>query len=122
MARKVKQCQKCNKPLNSDYDMCSRCYYAYTRNYEKNGTVDYQDLVNKHTPPETRKKLRIGDIWSNEIECTKCGDVVRSRNEHDYRHCKCGESAIDGGSWEVRVKGKFAQARTVLFTFLHQEE
>ena len=101
--------------------MCRHCYYRYARNTEKNHTIDYQDLVNIHTLPEVRKKLRIGDIWSNSIECTLCGDVVRSRNEHDFRHCKCGKSGIDGGSWEVRKKG-FAVLRTVLFTYPHEDE
>lgn len=117
-----KQCQKCNTPISGDFDMCRSCYYRYTRNMRKNLTVDYQDLVNIHTPPEVRKKLRIGDIWDNSIECTKCGDIVRSRNEHDYKHCKCGATAIDGGSWEVRSKGRYGKARTVLFTYLHSEE
>jgi hypothetical protein len=63
---------------------------------------DYQDFTSKDTPQVERRKLNIGDIWSNAARCARCGDTVRSRNRHDYRTCKCGALAVDGGSWYAR--------------------
>ena len=36
-------------------------------------------------------------IISNKIKCKKCGDVIESTHRHDYKHCKCGLVAVDGG-------------------------
>lgn len=64
--------------------------------------TDYQSFTTKDTPKEQRKKYGIGDIWSNAAKCLKCGEVVRSRNRHDYVTCKCGNLAVDGGSWYTK--------------------
>lgn len=34
---------------------------------------------------------------SNEAECKKCGDQIFSGYRHDYKSCKCGSIAVDGG-------------------------
>lgn len=31
------------------------------------------------------------------IKCPKCNDRVFSFNRHDFRWCKCGNCAVDGG-------------------------
>lgn len=31
------------------------------------------------------------------IRCRKCGSIVFSRAEWDFRRCECGKVAIDGG-------------------------
>lgn len=31
------------------------------------------------------------------LQCPSCADVIYSITRHDYRHCKCGETMIDGG-------------------------
>lgn len=31
------------------------------------------------------------------IICKKCGDLIFSRAQHDYRTCSCGSCSIDGG-------------------------
>lgn len=103
--KNTKQCTKCNCFISGDFTMCSNCYRRYTRNTKKNNTTDYQDFVNINSSPEIREYYRIGDIWSNEIRCTECQDVVRSINQHDKRHCKCRKSSIDGGSWRIRKDG-----------------
>jgi DNA-directed RNA polymerase subunit N (RpoN/RPB10) len=36
-------------------------------------------------------------IVSNKIRCKKCGDVIESKSEHDFRWCSCKNSAVDGG-------------------------
>lgn len=31
------------------------------------------------------------------IRCNHCGDVIESTYRHDYKTCKCGRVAVDGG-------------------------
>ena len=35
-------------------------------------------------------------ILCNKIKCKKCGDIIESKNRHDFVTCKCGSVAIDG--------------------------
>lgn len=65
-------------------------------------TTDYQHFTSKSTPMKERRKLNVGDIWNNAVKCNHCGEVIRSLNRHDYRPCKCGKVAVDGGSWYLR--------------------
>jgi len=44
-------------------------------------------------------------ILSNKIKCLKCGDVVESKSVHDFRYCKCGAVAVDGGRDYLRRVG-----------------
>ncbi len=60
---------------------------------------------------EERRKLGVGDWWTNQARCMKCGDVVRSMNRHDYRSCECGAIAVDGGSWYPRRVGDVKQVQ-----------
>jgi hypothetical protein len=41
-------------------------------------------------------------IVSNQVECLACGDQPFSRNRHDFRYCKCGAVAVDGGTEYLR--------------------
>lgn len=36
------------------------------------------------------------------VICPHCGDRMRSEYRHDYKHCKCGKSMVDGGSAYLR--------------------
>ena len=36
-------------------------------------------------------------IIRNAIKCNVCGDVIESRNRHEYNICSCGRVAVDGG-------------------------
>jgi hypothetical protein len=63
-----------------------------------NNITDYQTFTTIDMPREERRKLNVGDIWSNSVECLECGDKIRSRNKHDFRSCKCGSVSVDGGS------------------------
>jgi hypothetical protein len=65
-------------------------------------TTDYHHFTSKSTPKSERKRLNVGDIWNNSIQCKACGEVIRSTNRHDFRTCKCGAVAVDGGSWYLR--------------------
>lgn len=36
-------------------------------------------------------------ILRNRVRCDKCHDVVESLHVHDFKFCKCGAVAVDGG-------------------------
>jgi hypothetical protein len=44
-------------------------------------------------------------IIVNQIRCNKCGDEPFSMTVHDYRTCKCGAVAVDGGLSYLRRVG-----------------
>lgn len=37
-------------------------------------------------------------IKRNKIKCLSCGDIIESTHVHDYKRCKCGKVAVDGGT------------------------
>lgn len=45
-------------------------------------------------------------ILINKIKCKKCGDIIESTHVHDYRVCKCGAVAVDGGKDYLKRCGK----------------
>ena len=36
-------------------------------------------------------------IIKNQAKCRLCGDIIESRNRHDFQMCKCGAISVDGG-------------------------
>ena len=36
-------------------------------------------------------------IITNKIRCNYCGDIIESKSVHDYKSCRCGMVAVDGG-------------------------
>lgn len=44
-------------------------------------------------------------IIQNEAECKKCGDIIWSSHQHDYKTCSCGAIAVDGGMSHVGRSG-----------------
>lgn len=44
-------------------------------------------------------------ILINKIRCNKCGDEIESTNTHDFKFCKCGAVAVDGGKDYLRRVG-----------------
>ena len=44
-------------------------------------------------------------IINNKIKCKKCGDVIESEYTHDFRMCRCGACAVDGGHDYLRRLG-----------------
>lgn len=64
--------------------------------------TDYHDFTTLDTPKADRRRLGVGDIYLNAARCLTCEDVPRSRNRHDFRNCRCGAIAVDGGSWYCR--------------------
>lgn len=44
-------------------------------------------------------------IITNKIRCKKCGDVIESEYTHDFKMCRCGACAVDGGHDYLRRLG-----------------
>lgn len=44
-------------------------------------------------------------IVSNQVECLLCGDKPYSAHRHDFKYCKCGNIAVDGGCDYLRRVG-----------------
>lgn len=40
------------------------------------------------------------------IKCPRCGDIIYSRHIYDFKRCRCGFCAIDGGREYTRVVAK----------------
>ena len=45
-------------------------------------------------------------ILKNAIRCKKCGDEIESKFTHDFKWCRCGACAVDGGLDYLRRIGK----------------
>ena len=41
-------------------------------------------------------------IKINKIRCKRCGDIIESKTAHDFKFCKCGAVAVDGGKEYLR--------------------
>ena len=41
----------------------------------------------------------------NKIRCKKCGEIIDSTHRHDFKICKCGAVAVDGGHDYLRRNG-----------------
>ncbi len=44
----------------------------------------------------------ITKIYKNSIKCNLCGEILVSENVHDFKFCKCGTVAVDGGNEILR--------------------
>jgi len=44
-------------------------------------------------------------IKVNKIKCRLCGDVIESTHNNDFKRCKCGAVAVDGGHEYLRRLG-----------------
>ena len=45
-------------------------------------------------------------IVSNKARCRLCGDVIESKNRHDWQTCSCGAIFVDGGREYLRRGAK----------------
>lgn len=48
-------------------------------------------------------------IKRNAVQCRHCGDVIESRNVHDYVTCSCGTCSVDGGLEYLRRCSKHSR-------------
>ena len=51
-------------------------------------------------------------IIQNAVICNKCDEFIFSAHRHDFRECKCGNIAVDGGQDYLRRVGKGIADRT----------
>jgi len=51
-------------------------------------------------------------ILQNQVRCNKCGDKPYSAHVHDFKYCKCGSVAVDGGMDYLRRIGDCAPKST----------
>lgn len=52
-------------------------------------------------------------IVYNAIKCLNCQETVVSHHVHDYKHCKCGLTAVDGGNQYTRYGGENFEKITI---------
>ena len=38
----------------------------------------------------------------NKAQCKLCDDIVESKHRHDFKWCKCGSMAVDGGKAYIK--------------------
>lgn len=50
-------------------------------------------------------------ITLNQARCLKCKDVITSWNRHDFKWCRCGAIAVDGGTDYLRRLGSFSDVK-----------
>ena len=50
-------------------------------------------------------------IISNRIQCKHCGEIIESKNVHDFVCCKCGACAVTGGKYYLSRSFKTSQKR-----------
>ena len=79
--------------------------------------TDYHDFTHPCTPKEKRKRLNVGDIYTNGAVCSVCDYFIRSRNRHDMVTCKCGNVSVDGGSMYAKRSCRGQPYREVIVLF-----
>ena len=45
-------------------------------------------------------------IKENKIMCLKCNTIIESESVHDFKWCKCGAVAVDGGKNYLKRVGE----------------
>lgn len=70
-------------------------------NGEANETWRNNFKVPRKRPSQRKRKI----ITKNCIKCKKCGDIIESRNVHDFKTCRCGACSVDGGHEYLRRLG-----------------
>ena len=46
-------------------------------------------------------------IIRNKVRCKKCGEIIESKNRHDFITCKCGAVSVDGGHDYLKRSGNY---------------
>jgi hypothetical protein len=44
-------------------------------------------------------------VVTNKLQCNACKDIIESLNRHDFKYCRCGAIAVDGGKSYLRRAG-----------------
>ena len=50
--------------------------------------------------------INVERIIVNKIKCRRCNDIIESMHGHDFKWCKCGAVAVDGGRDYLRRCGE----------------
>jgi len=83
---------------------------------------DYLDFTYLDMPLDERRKINVGDIYDNKIQCKECGWIIRSKNRHNKAYCKCGLVSVDGGSWyQIIDNPEHAINHIVMFNKLYRD-
>ena len=45
-------------------------------------------------------------VVTNKAQCRQCGDIIESIHRHDFKWCKCGAIAVDGGKSYLKRAAK----------------
>jgi tRNA(Ile2) C34 agmatinyltransferase TiaS len=61
-------------------------------------------------------------VVTNKIQCSKCDDIIESTNRHDFRWCKCGSIAVDGGKSYLRRVGELHNIVELSETYYEEYE
>ncbi|WP_335510883.1 DUF7695 domain-containing protein [Bacillus sp. JJ722] len=43
------------------------------------------------------EKGKMEVLVKNIIKCKSCNDIIESTHRYDFKYCKCGKVAVDGG-------------------------
>ena len=79
----------------------------------------------QYTESRVREEMGMARIIRNAIRCKKCGDIIESQTVHDFKFCRCGACAVDGGhdylrrcgnleDWEELSKAEKVEDNSVL--------
>lgn len=55
-------------------------------------------------------------IILNQVKCLKCGDEPFSKTVHDFKYCRCGNIAVDGGQEYLRRVGALDSYKDLSFS------
>jgi hypothetical protein len=44
----------------------------------------------------------VDKVKRNRAKCANCDDIIESYYTHDFKYCKCGRIAVDGGKSYIR--------------------
>lgn len=87
-----------------------------TNSNYKDDAPDYHFICDVNTPKKDRDRMFMGDVYANMAKCLECGDIIRSKNKHDYRSCSCGKLSVDGGSHYLKRAGDNYEELSIMFT------
>ena len=67
--------------------------------------AEFGSLIKRHVWCVRLEVDCMEKIITNKIRCKKCGDIIESTHRHDFKFCKCGAVAVDGGRDYLRRCG-----------------
>ena len=71
---------------------------------------------------ENEKNMKKEIIVWNKARCKKCGDVIESLHQHDFKWCRCQAIAVDGGNSYLKRTGKIEDCEELSEVYESQED